>query len=85
MISELRAANSAYDEKIAFVNVNWDEHRGSPIAKDLNIVRRSTLVAMAGDGEVGRLVAQTARAKIMALLDGALAASRAGEAASCTG
>jgi hypothetical protein len=85
VINELRAANSAYGNKIAFVRVNWDKHRRSPISKDFNVFRQSTLVTLANDGEIGRLVAQTDRSKIKGLLDRALAASRAGNGASCSG
>lgn len=72
MIKALRAANSAYDDKITFVHVDWDKHRQSPISRDLKVRYQSTLVMLKGDGEAGRLVAQTGEAKIKGLLDKAL-------------
>ena len=43
--------------------------------KELNIPRRSTLVVLKGDKELGRVVAETGRDKIKALMDTALAAA----------
>lgn len=74
-IKALRAANPAYDEAITFISVDWDLHSGAPISRSLNIPRRSTLVALKGDKELGRIVAGTRKAEIKALLDTALAAS----------
>ncbi|CAN0598520.1 unnamed protein product, partial [Ectocarpus sp. 12 AP-2014] len=55
---------------------DWDQHSNSKLAKDLNIPRRSTLVALKGDKELGRIVAGTKSADIQALMDTALAASQ---------
>lgn len=74
-IEALRAANPAYDAAIAFVDVDWDRFASSDLARRLAIPRRSTLVALKGNRELGRLVAVTDRAAIGALLDAALAAA----------
>lgn len=75
VIGQLRAANPAYDAAITFINVDWDEYGRGELARDLNIPRRSTLVVMKGDQELGRVVARTSQADIQALLDTALSAS----------
>ncbi len=43
----------------------------------MSIPRRSTLVVLQGDKELGRIVAQTGKAEIKALVDTALAAAAA--------
>ncbi|MGR3436623.1 MAG: thioredoxin family protein [Shimia sp.] len=73
-IAALRAGNPAYDA-ITFVRVDWDDFRQSDLVRDLAIPRRSTLVVLKGDAELGRLVANTRRGDIQALLDTALAAA----------
>ncbi|MDX8349164.1 thioredoxin family protein [Cognatiyoonia sp. IB215446] len=77
VIGQLRADNPAYDEAITFINVDWDEHGRGELATELNIPRRSTLVVMKGEEELGRVVARTSRGDIQALMDTALAASGA--------
>ena len=73
-INALRSENPAY-EKISFVAVDWDKHSKSKLAKELKIPRRSTLVVLTKDGELGRLVAGTRKKDIKALMDKALAAA----------
>ena len=75
VINALRAENPAYDESISFINIDWDKYRGADITKELNIPRRSTLVALRGDAEIGRIIAGTSRRDIQALMDKALAAA----------
>lgn len=75
VLSELRAENPAYEANIAFFVVDWDEHGKGPLAQELGIPRRSTLVALKGRQELGRLVAGTSKDDIKALLDAALAAA----------
>lgn len=75
VITALRAENPAYDAAIRFVNVDWDAHGNGALAKRLNIPRRSTLVVLKGDAELGRIVAGTSRNEIKALLDTALTAA----------
>lgn len=72
-IDDLRAANPAYDKAITFITVDWDVYADGDLSKALKIPRRSTLVALKGKTEIGRLVAATGPADIKALLDAALA------------
>lgn len=77
VIEELRAANPAYDTSIAFFTVDWDKYADSQLSTDLQIPRRSVLVALKGRKEIGRVVVDTSEASIKALLDAALAAAAA--------
>lgn len=72
VINALLNENPAYGQKITFMNVDWDTYRRSEIVQRLNIPRRSTLVVLKGNRELGRLVAQTSRRQIKALMDIAL-------------
>lgn len=74
VIARLKSENPDYEAKIVFIDVDWDVHARSDLAKDLRIPRRSTLVVLKGDQEIGRIVAQTSASKIKALMDAALAA-----------
>ena len=77
VLTELKAENGEYESNITFVNVDWDTYRKSTFAKKLKIPRRSTLVVLKGSEEIGRLVAETRKAQIKALLDQALSAATA--------
>ncbi|MFN6977528.1 MAG: thioredoxin, partial [Gemmobacter sp.] len=61
--------------RIRFIDVDWDQWKSSALVAERNIPRRSTLVVLKGEREIARVVAQTGRAEIKALLDTALAAS----------
>ena len=67
--------NPAYEENILFVTVDWDEYSRAPIAVDHNIPRRSTLIVLKGDDELGRNVANARASDVKALLDVALEAA----------
>ncbi|WP_298567088.1 thioredoxin family protein [uncultured Aliiroseovarius sp.] len=77
VINALLEENPAYDQSITFINVDWDEHGKSELAKSLRIPRRSTLVVLKGDQELGRIVAGTSVSDIKALMDTALSAATA--------
>jgi thiol-disulfide isomerase/thioredoxin len=77
VISALRAENPAYDQTLTFVRVDWDQYSRDPLTQRLNIPRRSTLVVLKGDAEIGRIVAGTRRDEIRALMDAGLAAATA--------
>ena len=77
VIKSLLAANPAYEENISFVAVDWDIHSKSDQSVSLNIPRRSTLVVLRGEDELGRIVAGTKETDIKALLDKALASASA--------
>lgn len=74
VLAALKAENPAYEANIAFFVVDWDEYAKGDLSLSLNIPRRSTLVALKGRQELGRVVAATAEEDIKALLDTALAA-----------
>lgn len=75
IIADLRAANPAYDANITFITVDWDEYADSDLSRSLAIPRRSTLVALKGKTELGRIVAGTSPDEIQALMDKALGAA----------
>lgn len=74
VIAALRAENPAYDA-ITFIDVDWDTWKDGLLVAEMNIPRRSTLVAMKGKAELARIVADTSRPAIKALLDQALASA----------
>lgn len=75
VIEALMEENPAYAERIAFIHVDWDTYGRSDLVQRLRIPRRSTLVVLKGDEELGRIVAGTSRAQIKELMDTALAAA----------
>jgi thioredoxin 1 len=77
VIDTLKAENSAYAQAITFYNVDWDTYSSGKLATRLSIPRRSTLVVLLGDEELGRVVAGTSRAVIKELMDIALNAASA--------
>jgi thiol:disulfide interchange protein len=54
---------------VTLMRVDWDTYQDKQIVRDMNIPRRSTLVLLKGDRELGRVVAQTSEAAIKGLLD----------------
>lgn len=68
-LKALREANPAYDEAMTFVAVDWDDFGNHEVSRSRTIPRRSTLVLLRGDEELGRLVAQTGRNAIKALME----------------
>jgi thiol-disulfide isomerase/thioredoxin len=74
VIEGLRADNKAYDAGILFVYVDWDQYAKDPLSRRLKIPRRSVLVALKGDSEIGRVTLGTSKKEIKALMDAALAA-----------
>ena len=77
VINALKKANPAYGENITFINVDWDQFGNSALTRSLNVPRRSTLIALKGNQELGRIVAGTSEAEIKALMDVALNAALA--------
>ncbi len=75
VLNKLKAANLDYEAKVTFIDVDWDDHGKSALVKELNIPRRSTLVVLKGEEELGRIVAGTGKDEIKALMDVALAAA----------
>jgi thiol-disulfide isomerase/thioredoxin len=77
VIEALKAETPAYEQAISFIDVDWDTYRNADLTRSLEIPRRSTLVVLKGDAELGRLVAETGASRIKALMDTALAAATA--------
>lgn len=75
VINALKSENPAYEANVTFINVDWDAHKDSDLRNSLKIPRRSTLVALKGDAEIGRIVAETSKDGIKALMDKALSAA----------
>ncbi|WP_299348751.1 thioredoxin family protein [uncultured Shimia sp.] len=75
VINALKSENPDYEKNIVFVNVDWDQHAKSDLAMFLNIPRRSTLVVLKGEDELGRIVAGTSKDDIKSLMDTALTAA----------
>ncbi len=71
VLDKLRAQNPAYDN-ISFIQVNWDEEEHGALVRDMKIPRRSTLVVLKGNQELGRIVAETDAGRIEDLLKLAL-------------
>ncbi len=69
VIARLVEQNPAYQKAMFFVRVDWDDYGDEPVARDRNIPRRSTLLVLRGDRELGRIVAGTSEDDIKALLD----------------
>ena len=76
-INALKDANPDYAARITFVNVDWDKFGNSALSRALKVPRRSTLVVLKGEREIGRLVADTSKSSIKGLMDQALAAATA--------
>ncbi|MEN8708451.1 MAG: thioredoxin family protein [Paracoccaceae bacterium] len=76
VIKDLKANNPAYESNITFINVDWDTYGEADITSRMGIPRRSTLVALKGDEELGRLVAATGKSAIQGLMDAALSAAQ---------
>lgn len=69
VINALRGENPAYDAAMTFVKVDWDTYKNSDVTVFRNIPRRSTLILLRGEDELGRIVAGTAQSQIKALMD----------------
>jgi len=57
-----------------FVRVDWDKYKSHEVSVFREIPRRSTLIVLHGDDELGRLVAETRENEIKALMDKGLKA-----------
>ena len=65
----LMKSNPTYPRSMTFVRVDWDDYGDEPVSTSRKIPRRSTLVVLRGDKELGRIVAGTSEADIKKLLD----------------
>lgn len=69
VIQSLRTADPKYDAAMTFVKVDWDTYKNEDVTVFRDIPRRSTLIVLRGDAELGRVVAGTSEAQIKALMD----------------
>ena len=69
VINALRAADPAYDAAMMFVKVDWDTYKSADVTVARNIPRRSTLLVLRGENELGRFVAVSAESQIKELMD----------------
>lgn len=74
-INALRSENAAYND-LVFVRVDWDIYSSDEISTKYKIPRRSTLLVLNGDQELGRIVAGTSKSQIKALMDKGLSAAQ---------
>ncbi|MBY6162271.1 thioredoxin family protein [Mameliella alba] len=77
VLKALKDADASYEANVTFIDVDWDDPASASLIKSLKIPRRSTLVVLKDDQELGRIVAQTSRASIKGLMDTALGAATA--------
>ena len=76
-IGALIGENPAYRENITFIHVDFDEYRRHEVSTSRQIPRRSTLIVLKGEDELGRIVADPNKTAIQELMDTALAAATA--------
>lgn len=69
VLDKLRSKNPAYDKAMTFYKIDWDVYAKHDVSTSRNIPRRSTLLVLKGDKELGRIVAGTDENEIRALLD----------------
>jgi thiol-disulfide isomerase/thioredoxin len=69
VINALRGSDPAYDASMTFIKVDWDDFGRHPVAQSRGIPRRSTLIVLRGDQELGRIVAGTSESAIKQLMD----------------
>ncbi|MCG8358298.1 MAG: thioredoxin family protein [Kiloniellales bacterium] len=69
VVEALRSENPKYDEAMIFVRVDWDRFKSHKVATARKIPRRSTLILLRGDQELGRIVAGTSQDVIKELMD----------------
>mgnify|MGYP001794870214 FL=1 len=69
VINALRAADPSYDAAMMFVKVDWDTYKSADVTVARNIPRRSTLLVLRGENELGRIVAGTSESQIKELMD----------------
>jgi thioredoxin 1 len=68
-IDKIRSGDPKFNEAITFVKVDWNTYQSKDVVKSRNIPRRSTLILLRGDMELGRLIAQIDEAQIKRLME----------------
>ncbi|MEL7099645.1 MAG: thioredoxin family protein [Pseudomonadota bacterium] len=74
VIQALLQENPAYKEAMSFIRVDWDDFKRHEVTTSRGIPRRSTLIVLRGNQELGRIVAGTSKTQIAQLMDLGLAA-----------
>jgi len=69
VVNALRAQDPAYDAAMTFVKVDWDTYKSHEVTVFRSIPRRSTLLVLRGEDELGRIVAGTSQSQIKSLMD----------------
>ncbi|MDG1069536.1 MAG: thioredoxin family protein [Sulfitobacter sp.] len=69
VIAELMAKNPAYAAAMTFVKVDWDTYAKDAVTTSRVIPRRSTLLVLKGNQELGRIVAGISVDQIKKLMD----------------
>lgn len=72
VINALRAADPVYDNAMTFVKVDWDTYKNHEVTVFREVPRRSTLIVLRGEQELGRVIAGTSESQIKALMDSGL-------------
>jgi len=68
VINALRAEDPAFDAAMIFVRVDWDKYKNHDVTVFRSIPRRSTLIVLKGEDELGRIVAGTGESEIKGLM-----------------
>jgi thioredoxin 1 len=74
-IDELRAENPAYDQAIAFLDLDWDTYKGSDIAQLYGVTSRGSLVILRGEKILAQTFTHSSKEDLKAMLDQAAAAA----------
>lgn len=74
-IDALRAENPAYEQSIAFFDLDWDTYKGTEIATRYGVRSRGALVVLRGDKVIAQTYTHSTKDALKALLDQAAAAS----------
>lgn len=69
VINALRSENPDFDAAMTFIKVDWDAYGRHDVTRSRGIPRRSTLILLRGNDELGRIVAGTSEAQIKSLLE----------------
>lgn len=69
IIGDLIKQNPKYKSSMKFIRVDWDDFKNADIRKDYQVPRRSTLIVLKGNKELGRLVAVTSENAIKDLMN----------------
>ena len=67
-MSALKEGNESYG-KVTWIKVDWDLYRSDDWVKEMRVQQQSTIVAFSGGEQVGRIIGQTGKGAISALLD----------------